>query len=204
MPRFLPDQSLSFVAEFVIDSARLKEIISTRYEEIVSTYKLSADEKIFNPWSIEVNVDGIFIKAIQSDELDDSWETEIIPSLLIYLKIFGEIGNIIPGECQLYYIQGGGDYNGILTVPIDYPLNIVLTNVTFSTGIQRIDFNIVDLDYRNFMINKEAFDLIKERTNYLPTVSGLLPTPHPPEISSPLDQIEAPPKIIELPGSFTL
>jgi hypothetical protein len=180
MPRFF-DQALSFFVNFHFEPTRLKTIISDRYDEIVSSYGLTGDEKIFNPWNIVISQDHIEISAIRSDKLDNVYDISIIPSLLIYLKIFGEMGNIIPSEFLLYYFDFITNTNRLLIIPENFPLNVIITTVYSSAAMDRLTFDIIDLDYRDFVIGRIVyFDTnpwIKERMDLIPKVSGLLPTP---------------------------
>ena len=91
------------------------------------------------------------------------------------------MGNIIPSEFLLYYFDFITNTNRLLIIPENFPLNVIITTVYSSAAMDRLTFDIIDLDYRDFVIGRIVyFDTnpwIKERMDLIPKVSGLLPTP---------------------------
>lgn len=188
MPFFLSDQHLSFrVTPPATNPSNLKDIIIREFNATIDSYGLSGDERIFNPWTVEVIPNSIDLYIPDSDELDVKGDIDVVPSLLIFLKIFENIGDILPVDRQLYYLQRDIGYDGILTIPTGFSNHVVLTNIYDDSSIRRTTFDIMDLDYRDFMVestlsatNEEKLtSWLNDRWEYIPPISELMPVTRP-------------------------
>lgn len=138
--------------------------IGWRYDEIIGSYRLGEDESIPNSWRVSVARGKELLLGLPSGWLDDG-ELGIVPSLLIYLKIFRELGGVEPDITQLTYRRFDGSGAGVLTVPIGSADRVILTRVSNVGGIERMTFGLADLERRNFVVGIESSSI---ETDFLP------------------------------------
>lgn len=144
------DQDLTFGVTLPgINYRALKSNIAQRFLEIQESYQLDDLEYILNPWILEVS--GFQVKlSIDNNIAEDHEDAELIPSLLIYLKVIAEIRGLDKLARQLTYRsrQVDSGYSGILTV---YQ-GVTITRVDIDDEIERAIFSLDDLRNRKFMI----------------------------------------------------
>lgn len=160
MVYFFPEQFLAFVVvRPQIDIRDLEIDINRRFLEVQESYLLDEEEYIFNPWIIGFRYEQVILMSIDNDMAEDYTDDDIIPSLLIYLKIFREIGTIRTDfrNDRLSY-KGVGIYNGVLTIThqiqtvLTITSEIELTRVYSDGGIDRAEFTFDDLRQRKFVV----------------------------------------------------
>lgn len=176
MIHLFPGAVLSFTGANEFAGQDLVGIASRRYIEIVGDYRLRETETITNPWQIEMAGDDFNLILPSGRGFAD---VELIPSLLIYLKILIEIGMASYNTSIAYGIldESYSGTIGTLRIPLHTANFVVLTRITEEMGIERIKFTLADLDWRDFIVDREsltdpeiaALDKeLKQRTEFIP------------------------------------
>lgn len=149
-------------------------IISRRLAEISADYRLTGTEKITEILSIRV-AGGFVDLSAQPGPYSD---VELASNLLIYLKIFREIGIWATSTgAQLMYSEPLGSFSGILTISPGEADSVALVRVTAESRMERIVFTLEDLAWRDLIVCRESLTEVEgealcreldRRTEYFP------------------------------------
>lgn len=162
MAYFSSSQLLIFNLKFTIPNHEaLLSQIERRFSTIVDSYDLRPEESVLNPWILKIRPRrsrggrNLLLMKLDIDSAASSAITEIIPSLLIYLKIFNEISTkeemitVYSGQLEYRQLQ----MTGVLTIPIESLDTITVTNISARNRVWQEIFTIDDLDERLFVVD---------------------------------------------------